>query len=493
VRNSEPFSDLLESAADTRRMNQDARRAPSKRQEPGAPQSHESARRDALARDEVVRPKAAKSDGTTDAPQSAEDSQTNAKIADGETSTGAADGESEQTVETAAKAEAGETKNVASPLTETSAKASGDEVASSETAAKDDQTDKTDSASPTAAEPMPQPEVANSDESVEVAEAAPVDDEREAAPEPEQTEASAAPETVPEDQVASPVTDPTKAAATATATAASAAHDSDAEVSASTTTQPVQPRGAASLPEQAQPQQAAQAANTAIAAKGDASAPFEGDADSQPQKQSEALASHSKPQEAKSTPHAEIAKPAIPPVDPASAKGQPISLPEPARALGASFNAASLQAANMNDRNPVALNASAIAVEIVSRMRDGMRRFDIRLDPPELGRIDVRLDVDRHGNVTTKLTVDKPETLDLMQRDARGLERALQQAGLKTDSGGLEFSLRSHADQNPAHDQSGRGLRSPDAQPGDESARIEVVIEGYRAAAFARGGVDIRI
>jgi hypothetical protein len=36
-------------------------------------------------------------------------------------------------------------------------------------------------------------------------------------------------------------------------------------------------------------------------------------------------------------------------------------------------------------------------------------------------------------------------------------------------------------------------LRSPDAQPGDESARIEVVIEGYRAAAFARGGVDIRI
>jgi chemotaxis protein MotD len=246
------------------------------------------------------------------------------------------------------------------------------------------------------------------------------------------------------------------------------------------------------LPDQSQAQQTAQTSNTATAAAGDDSAPFEGDTDSQPQKQSEAPAIQSKPQESKATPQAEIAKPTIQPAD-AAAKPQPIAFPEPVRALGASFNAASLQAANMNDRIPVALNASALAVEIASRMRDGMRRFDIRLDPPELGRIDVRLEVDRAGNVTTKLTLDRPETLDLMQRDARGLERALQQAGLKTDGGGLEFSLRSHADQNPANDQSGRGAHSPDAHAADETARIEVVIEGYRSAAFARGGIDIRI
>jgi chemotaxis protein MotD len=247
------------------------------------------------------------------------------------------------------------------------------------------------------------------------------------------------------------------------------------------------------LPDQSQAQQSAQTPNTPIAAAGDDSTPFDGDADSQQQKQREAQPIQSKPQEAKATPQAEIAKPTIQPADAATAKLQPIAFPEPVRALGASFNAASLQAANMNDRNPVALNASALAVEIASRMRDGMRRFDIRLDPPELGRIDVRLEVDRAGNVTTKLTLDRPETLDLMQRDARGLERALQQAGLKTDGGGVEFSLRSHADQNPANDQSGRGAHSPDAHAADETARIEVVIEGYRSAAFARGGIDIRI
>ena len=33
----------------------------------------------------------------------------------------------------------------------------------------------------------------------------------------------------------------------------------------------------------------------------------------------------------------------------------------------------------------------------------GIKRFEIRLDPPELGRIDVRLDVDRDGKVTSHL------------------------------------------------------------------------------------------
>jgi flagellar hook-length control protein FliK len=76
----------------------------------------------------------------------------------------------------------------------------------------------------------------------------------------------------------------------------------------------------------------------------------------------------------------------------------------------------------------------------------GKNRFEIRLDPPELGRIEVRLDVDRDGNVTSRLTVERVETLDLLRRDAAGLERALQDGGLKTTDNGLQFSLRSIAE-----------------------------------------------
>ncbi|MDB5654940.1 MAG: flagellar hook-length control protein, partial [Tardiphaga sp.] len=89
---------------------------------------------------------------------------------------------------------------------------------------------------------------------------------------------------------------------------------------------------------------------------------------------------------------------------------------------------------------PVPLDG--VAVEIAQSAQSGKSRFDIRLDPAELGRIDVRLDVDRNGNVTSHLTVEKPETLAMLRQDAPQLQRALEQAGMKTSDGGLQFSLR---------------------------------------------------
>ena len=144
--------------------------------------------------------------------------------------------------------------------------------------------------------------------------------------------------------------------------------------------------------------------------------------------------------------------------------------------------------------DPAADNAvpvAGLAVEIVSRAQDGLRRFDIRLDPPELGRIDVRLDVDAGGKVTSRLTVERAETLDLLRRDAPQLERALQHAGLNTD-GGLEFSLR---DQNFANrEQAPRDV--PAARlivPDDEPAAAEAVRRGYGRLIGLGGGIDIRV
>ncbi len=86
-----------------------------------------------------------------------------------------------------------------------------------------------------------------------------------------------------------------------------------------------------------------------------------------------------------------------------------------------------------------------IAFEIARHASNGINRFQIRLDPPEMGRIDVRLDVDHTGGLSARLTVDRQDTLDMLQRDARALERALAQTGLDSGKTNLEFSLR----QNP--------------------------------------------
>jgi flagellar hook-length control protein FliK len=85
---------------------------------------------------------------------------------------------------------------------------------------------------------------------------------------------------------------------------------------------------------------------------------------------------------------------------------------------------------------------AGLAVAIAVRAQAGNNQFDIRLDPPELGRIDVRLDVDRDGQVTTHVTADRADTLALLQNQQPQLEQALNQAGLKTADDGLQFSLR---------------------------------------------------
>ena len=138
-----------------------------------------------------------------------------------------------------------------------------------------------------------------------------------------------------------------------------------------------------------------------------------------------------------------------------------------------------------------AIPLAGVAIEIAGKALAGKNRFEIRLDPPELGRIDVRLDVDRDGNVTSRLTVDRPETLDLLRRDATGLERALQDAGLKTADNGLQFSLRDQSlnDQSPGP-ATDTGLLVAD----DEAlAPIDVIPQRYGRLPGQGGGLDIRV
>jgi chemotaxis protein MotD len=140
-----------------------------------------------------------------------------------------------------------------------------------------------------------------------------------------------------------------------------------------------------------------------------------------------------------------------------------------------------------------AVPLGGVAVQIVANAQIGRSRFEIRLDPPELGRIDVRLDIDRHGQVTSHLTVEKPATLDLLRRDAPQLERALQDAGLKTGDSGLQFSLRDQStpqrqDDGGSHRHAQRlVIAEEDAVPAEIAGR------SYGRKLGASGGVDIRV
>ncbi|MFK4380644.1 flagellar hook-length control protein FliK [Bradyrhizobium sp. USDA 3397] len=142
-----------------------------------------------------------------------------------------------------------------------------------------------------------------------------------------------------------------------------------------------------------------------------------------------------------------------------------------------------------------AVPISGIPIEIAAAIRSGKSRFDISLDPAELGKIDVRINIDRAGNVTSHLTVEKPETLQMLRQDAPQLQRALDDAGFKTGSNGLSFSLRDqnssgqHSGQN--NDNGGNARRLIVSE--DDSVPAAPIGRGYGRMLGSSSGVDIRV
>lgn len=120
--------------------------------------------------------------------------------------------------------------------------------------------------------------------------------------------------------------------------------------------------------------------------------------------------------------------------------------------------------------------AHQVAREIVRRFGGGDTRFELRLDPPELGRVDVRLDVSRDHRVTAVISADSPQALTDLARHARELEQMLQSAGLELGDNGLSFDLRQHA-ANEAPDFGEAGLN--EGAPGEETTPLAARPLGY--------------
>jgi len=191
--------------------------------------------------------------------------------------------------------------------------------------------------------------------------------------------------------------------------------------------------------------------------------------------------------------HAAISAAQSTSVDPVQLGNAALPLQQPAQAASTQSFAAPAPQLNVmvaaNNMVPV----SGLAVDIALKAAAGNSRFEIRLDPAELGRIDVRLDVDKHGQVTSHLTVERPATLDMLRRDATQLQQALENAGLKTGDSGLQFSLR---DQSFAgRDDNGQSGRNAQRLIISEDSTVPAQIAGmsYGRTLGSSTGVDIRI
>lgn len=135
--------------------------------------------------------------------------------------------------------------------------------------------------------------------------------------------------------------------------------------------------------------------------------------------------------------------------------------------------------------------ADQVSVQINKALNAGNDRISIQLKPAELGRIDVQMEVGQDGRLMAVVTADNKSTLDLLQKDAKELQQALQQAGLQVNDESLSFNLR---EQNSGSDMAGNSAGNggeEGAQGAGEELSLEDELAGLKRDIITDTRIDV--
>ncbi|MDP3492431.1 MAG: flagellar hook-length control protein FliK [Hyphomonadaceae bacterium] len=137
--------------------------------------------------------------------------------------------------------------------------------------------------------------------------------------------------------------------------------------------------------------------------------------------------------------------------------------PAPAASVDAltSSRTSSAETARAAQTHPALQNAPTTTIQVYQRMVerfDGRaQRYEVRLDPAELGRVDVRIEVGADKKVHAVLAAHDSAALSDLMRGQRSLERALADAGFDLAEGGIKFELSCDQGRNSADGQNNEG------------------------------------
>ena len=80
-----------------------------------------------------------------------------------------------------------------------------------------------------------------------------------------------------------------------------------------------------------------------------------------------------------------------------------------------------------------------VGLALVQRVSEKGQELVLRVEPAELGRVHVRLSFDEQGSLRATLAADSPAVVEVLQRESGTLERALTDAGVRTDAQSFRF------------------------------------------------------
>ena len=124
-----------------------------------------------------------------------------------------------------------------------------------------------------------------------------------------------------------------------------------------------------------------------------------------------------------------------------------------------------------------------LGVEIARSSQDGRNDLTIRLDPVELGKIQVRIQFDDQGNLRAHVSAESNVALEMLRRDSGDLAKALNDAGIRTDSQSFQFEGRGQSREQHGQRQQPGGNNhqnnfSPEAEEHDQPQQLRSRVSG---------------
>jgi flagellar hook-length control protein FliK len=176
---------------------------------------------------------------------------------------------------------------------------------------------------------------------------------------------------------------------------------------------------------------------------------------------------------------------------------QPVMVPSASQPTAATNAAANLSFARMLGQASQPSVLDQVSFNIKTAVTTGDSKISIQLQPEGLGKLDISFNVSADGKATSvNVTADNQGTLNLLKADTQGLTRALNDAGLRADSGSLSFNLsQGGQQQNSGQDQTASQAANIylAAQPEDEGVIPAASVISRSYVLNVADGLDISI
>lgn len=128
-----------------------------------------------------------------------------------------------------------------------------------------------------------------------------------------------------------------------------------------------------------------------------------------------------------------------------------------------------------------------VKVNITKSAIKGIDKIDVHLKPEDLGKIEIKMQI-KDGKLEAHIIANRPETVEILQKEALSLEKSFQDAGFQTDSNSLSFSYRGEEGANEQSKHNRLGFMA-DALQEDKVNLEALALQNYDG----KSGLNIKV